>query len=98
MSLSKHVDADDLIANARDHPYLSLVQRPGGEKQRTAHKGPFGGRYQTEALPKYKLPQDGCVTSPAHLLSLSADPCLLEFRKMLPTKPSLASSAWTDDR
>jgi glutamate decarboxylase len=59
MALSKHIDADDLIAAAKDHPHLSLVQRPGGAKRATVHQGGFGGRYRTEELPKYSIPKKG---------------------------------------
>ncbi|KDN53133.1 glutamate decarboxylase [Tilletiaria anomala UBC 951] len=68
MTLSKHIDADDLIQQAQDHPYLSFVQRPGGAKKRAAHSGPFGGRYQTQELPKYSFPSIGISDDAAYQL------------------------------
>lgn len=56
MSLSRHVDADDLMEAAADHPHVSLVDRPA--ESRTTHDR--GGRYRISKLPKYSIPKDGC--------------------------------------
>lgn len=56
MSLSRHVDADDLMEAAADHPHVSLVDRAA--ESRTTHDR--GGRYRISKLPKYSIPEDGC--------------------------------------
>ncbi len=61
MALSKHVDADELIAASKDHPQLSLVSRTGGHKSRATKSHAFAGRYATDEIPKFSLPQKGCV-------------------------------------
>lgn len=34
MSLSKHIDADELVERAADHKFVGLIQRPGGKDAR----------------------------------------------------------------
>lgn len=62
MSLSRHVDADDLLEKAQDHPHLSLVER--AEDSRVSHVR--GGRYRIDKLPKYSLPKAGCTGQEAY--------------------------------
>ncbi|SPO37649.1 related to GAD1 - glutamate decarboxylase [Pseudozyma flocculosa] len=59
MSLSKHIDPDELVQQAADHPFVGLVKRPGGHNDRKFYSGVHAGRYTTEPIPKYTLPQRG---------------------------------------
>ncbi|GAC94259.1 glutamate decarboxylase [Pseudozyma hubeiensis SY62] len=59
MSLSKHVDPEELIEQAADHPILSLLEHPAGKRAHAYHSGAHAGRYVTEPIPKYKIPQKG---------------------------------------
>ncbi|SAM86190.1 related to GAD1-glutamate decarboxylase [Ustilago bromivora] len=59
MSLSKHIDPEELIEQAADHPILSLLEHPSGRKAHTYHSGAHAGRYVTEPIPKYKIPERG---------------------------------------
>ncbi|EST07358.1 Pyridoxal phosphate-dependent decarboxylase [Kalmanozyma brasiliensis GHG001] len=59
MSLSKHVDPDELIEQAVDHPILGLLQHPGGKKSHAYHSHAHAGRYVTEPIPKYQIPKKG---------------------------------------
>ncbi|SPO31582.1 related to GAD1 - glutamate decarboxylase [Ustilago trichophora] len=59
MSLSKHIDPEELIEQAADHPILSLLEHPSGKQAHTYHSGAHAGRYVTEPIPKYKMPQKG---------------------------------------
>ncbi|ETS60378.1 hypothetical protein PaG_05582 [Moesziomyces aphidis] len=72
MSLSKHVDADELIQQAADHPILGLLQHAGGKKAHAYHSGAHAGRYTTEPIPKYKIPQNGTSAEATYQL-LSSD-------------------------
>ncbi|TFY54897.1 hypothetical protein EVJ58_g8585, partial [Rhodofomes roseus] len=55
MVLSKHLNAESLIKAARDHPSRKHVQSSNGHQ--IVH--PYGARYGTEPIPKYKLPRKG---------------------------------------
>lgn len=59
MSLSKHIDPEELVEQASDHPILSLLERPGGKHAHAYHSGAHAGRYVTEPIPKYKIPEKG---------------------------------------
>ncbi|SJX66366.1 related to GAD1-glutamate decarboxylase [Sporisorium reilianum f. sp. reilianum] len=59
MSLSKHVDPEELIEQAADHPILGLLEHPAGRHAHAYHRGAHAGRYNTEPIPKYKIPQKG---------------------------------------
>ncbi|GAC76287.1 glutamate decarboxylase [Moesziomyces antarcticus T-34] len=72
MSLSKHVDADELIQQAADHPILGLLQHAGGKKAHAYHSGAHAGRYTTEPIPKYKIPENGTSAEATYQL-LSSD-------------------------
>jgi glutamate decarboxylase len=77
MSLSSHVDADQIMEAAADHPHVSLVNRD--QRARTTHDR--GGRYRISKLPKYHLPEDGCTEEEAYTvinyeLSLDGSPTL----------------------
>ncbi|GAK67430.1 glutamate decarboxylase [Moesziomyces antarcticus] len=72
MSLSKHVDADELIQQAADHPILGLLQHAGGKKSHAFHSGAHAGRYTTEPIPKYKIPENGTSAEATYQL-LSSD-------------------------
>lgn len=77
MSLSRHIDADAVLEAAQDNPHVALVQR--SLESRTSHHR--GGRYRTEKLPKFHIPQNGCSEEEAyniinHELSLDGTPTL----------------------
>ncbi|PWN54445.1 glutamate decarboxylase [Violaceomyces palustris] len=81
MSLSKHIDAEELIQQAADHPYVGLVQRAGGKSSRKHHSGAHAGRYDTEQIPKYTIPAKGISEDAAYQiitdeLSLDGKPTL----------------------
>lgn len=59
MSLSQHIDPEELIEQAADHPILGLLEHPAGKHARAYHSGAHAGRYVTEPIPKYKIPQKG---------------------------------------
>lgn len=59
MSLSKHVDPEELIEQAADHPILGLLDHPAGKRAHAYHRGAHAGRYNTEPIPKYQIPQKG---------------------------------------
>ncbi|KAJ1024137.1 hypothetical protein NDA16_002976 [Ustilago loliicola] len=59
MSLSKHIDPEELVQQAADHPILSLLEHPSGRKAHAYHSGAHAGRYVTEPIPKYKIPEKG---------------------------------------
>jgi len=46
MALSSHVNADELMKAAEDHPHLSLLKRAGGGSKRHAFHTSHYGRYQ----------------------------------------------------
>lgn len=59
MSLSKHIDPEELVESASDHPILSLLEHPGGKRSHAYHSTAHAGRYVTEPIPKYRIPQKG---------------------------------------
>ncbi|KAK0531989.1 glutamate decarboxylase gad1 [Tilletia horrida] len=61
MVLSKHVDVEQLIKDAQEHPHL---KHTGNPKSRARQVVAYSGRYQTEALPRYEFPSNG-VSEPA---------------------------------
>ncbi|ORY27321.1 pyridoxal phosphate-dependent transferase [Naematelia encephala] len=55
MSLGRHIDADKLIAEARDHP----IHRHAGKRQ-DLHEFAYGSRYEVDTeVPKYQMPETG---------------------------------------
>lgn len=68
MSLSKHIDPEELVEQAADHPIIGLLDRPGGKHARRFHSGAHAGRYVTEPIPKYQLPKDGISAEAAYQL------------------------------
>jgi hypothetical protein len=50
MALSSHVNADELMKAAEDHPHLSLLKRAGGGSKRHAFHTSHYGRYQCVAV------------------------------------------------
>ncbi|KAH9934900.1 glutamate decarboxylase [Fomitopsis serialis] len=55
MVLSKHLNAESLLKQAQDHPNKTHVHSSNGHQ--LIH--PYGARYGTEPIPKYKLPRKG---------------------------------------
>ncbi|PWY97927.1 glutamate decarboxylase [Testicularia cyperi] len=81
MSLSKHIDPEELIEQAADHPILGLLDHAGGKHARGYHAGAHAGRYATEPVPKYTMPKQGISAEAAYQLvhselSLDANPTL----------------------
>ncbi|SNX87806.1 related to GAD1 - glutamate decarboxylase [Melanopsichium pennsylvanicum] len=72
MSLSKHIDPEELIEQASDHPILSLLEHSSGKKAHAYHSGAHAGRYVTEPIPKYQIPQKGTNAEATYQL-LNAD-------------------------
>ncbi|KAN0064924.1 glutamate decarboxylase gad1 [Thecaphora frezii] len=68
MSLSKHIDPDELVQQAADHPYIGLVQREGAHSDRRYYSGIHAGRYTTEPIPKYTMPEKGISATAAYQL------------------------------
>ncbi|OCH95645.1 glutamate decarboxylase [Obba rivulosa] len=55
MALSKHLNPDNLIKAAQDHPNKRHLKSSTGHQQ--TH--PYGGRYGLEPIPKYHIPSTG---------------------------------------
>jgi glutamate decarboxylase len=55
--LSHHIDSQSVLDSAKDHPHLSLLNKAGGGNNRVTHGNIHAGRYQTEGVPKYSLPE-----------------------------------------
>lgn len=70
MSLSKHVDPEELIEQAADHPILGLFDHPAGKRAHAYHRGAHAGRYNTEPIPKYKIPEKGTDPDATYQVSL----------------------------
>lgn len=89
MSLSKHIDPEELIEQAADHPILSLLEHPSGRKAHTYHSGAHAGRYVTEPIPKYKIPERGTGAQATYQVHTRHQSTLAPCESML---TSLASS------
>ncbi|RPB14721.1 glutamate decarboxylase [Morchella conica CCBAS932] len=65
MSLSKHVDPDELIASLREH---SPKHRPNQHQHKTAtHHYVYGSRYAaSQEIPKFRIPKTGADASVVH--------------------------------
>jgi len=64
MALSKHIDADQLLAKSRDHP----IHKHTGKRQ-DLHDIPYGSRYEVDTeLPKYRMPEAGVDPKVAYQL------------------------------
>lgn len=70
MSLSKHVDPEELVEQAVDHPILGLLKHASGKQAHAYHSGAHAGRYVTEPIPKYKIPQKGTDAEATYQVSL----------------------------
>ncbi|CAE6410228.1 unnamed protein product [Rhizoctonia solani] len=69
MSLSRHLDADTIIAQAADHPHKKHVHHARGSKQqREIHDGAYSSRFATERLPKFSVPPVGVSAHAAYQL------------------------------
>lgn len=69
MSLSRHQDADSLIAKAVDHPHRKHVRGAMSSSQkREIHDGAYSSRFASERLPKFKLPSAGVSAHAAYQL------------------------------
>ncbi|RDX48375.1 glutamate decarboxylase [Lentinus brumalis] len=55
MALSKHLNPDQLIQAAKDHPANHHVRSSNNHQAESA----YGGRYGTDPIPKYSLPSKG---------------------------------------
>ncbi|TFK90948.1 glutamate decarboxylase [Polyporus arcularius HHB13444] len=55
MALSKHLNPDQLVQDAKDHPANRHVRSSNNHQADTA----YGGRYGTDPIPKYSLPSKG---------------------------------------
>ncbi|KAF8505181.1 glutamate decarboxylase [Gautieria morchelliformis] len=66
MVLSKHVNPDHLLHEAQDHrtPGHTLHKLTGTAPGHTAH--PYGARYHTEAIPKFRVPTKGTDAEAAY--------------------------------
>ena len=70
MSLSKHVDPEELIEHAVDHPILGLLKHESGKHRHAFHSGAHAGRYVTEPIPKYTIPKKGTDAEATYQVSL----------------------------
>lgn len=71
MSLSRHLDADTLIAQAVDHPHrkhLHHAKSSTQRREREIHDGAYSSRFASERLPKFKLPPVGVSAHAAYQL------------------------------
>ncbi|ELU39983.1 glutamate decarboxylase [Rhizoctonia solani AG-1 IA] len=69
MSLSRHLDADTILAQAVDHPHRKHVHHSRNDKQRREiHDGAYSSRFATEQLPKYSIPSTGVSAHAAYQL------------------------------
>ncbi|KAF8605688.1 glutamate decarboxylase [Ceratobasidium sp. AG-I] len=59
MSLSRHQDAESLVAKAVDHPH---------RKHHEIHDGSYSSRFATEQLPKFHIPSTGVSAHAAYQL------------------------------
>lgn len=48
--LSRHVDTDDLLDRAADHPHQAILKAAGGGNTAASHANIHAGRYQTEKI------------------------------------------------
>lgn len=48
--LSRHVDTDDLLQRAADHPHQAILKAAGGGNSSASHTNIHAGRYQTEGI------------------------------------------------
>ncbi|KLO12024.1 glutamate decarboxylase [Schizopora paradoxa] len=63
MALSKHINADRLLQEARDHKAHSH-HFTGHDKSKTTHA--YGARYGTDPIPKYQIPSKGTDADSAY--------------------------------
>ncbi|CEL60368.1 glutamate decarboxylase [Rhizoctonia solani AG-1 IB] len=69
MSLSRHLDADTILAQAVDHPHRKHVHHSRSDKQRREiHDGAYSSRFATEQLPKFSIPSTGVSAHAAYQL------------------------------
>lgn len=71
MALGRHVDADKLVAESKDHP----IKKHQG-KRADLHDLPYASRYDVQVdMPKYQMPEEGC--DPNAIYQLLHDELLL---------------------
>ncbi|CAD6578499.1 MAG: hypothetical protein TREMPRED_002207 [Tremellales sp. Tagirdzhanova-0007] len=64
MALGRHIDADKLIAQSKDHP----IHKHSGARQ-DLHDIPYASRYDVEVdLPRFQMPSQGCDVKVAYQL------------------------------
>jgi len=69
MHLSLSIDPDDLIKRAQKEPHLGLMTRArGGSADSSYHTFAHAGRYMTEPVPKYHMPDHGMSEEAAYQL------------------------------
>ncbi|CAO1636707.1 unnamed protein product [Sympodiomycopsis kandeliae] len=66
--LSRHIDADDVLSRAADHPHDAILKAAGGGNSTTSFANIHAGRYQTQGIPKYTVPQEGISEEAAYHL------------------------------
>ncbi|KAB5589249.1 Glutamate decarboxylase [Ceratobasidium theobromae] len=69
MSLSRHLNADTLIAQSIDHPHKKHVHHSQrASEKREIHNGAYSSRFATERLPKFNVPPVGVSAHAAYQL------------------------------
>ncbi|OJA11030.1 hypothetical protein AZE42_13068 [Rhizopogon vesiculosus] len=79
MALSKHINPDRLVRESKDKKFHHHHHLTGTDVNSTSH--PYGARYGTASIPKYRIPSKGTNAETAYQLihdelSLDGSPSL----------------------